>query len=111
MNKSVYIPTYLTLMNGIFNLTKTEIRILSEFIAFDPDRIASALARKVVAEKLGLLGGEDGKSLASLNNYVKKLKEKKVILTTEDSYYTLHPNLHPKHFAEGIQFKFTYVQA
>jgi len=100
-----YVKTYLTLMNGIFNLTEMEISILAAFIKYNPDLIGTSLSRKVVAEWLNIT------NVAVLNNYVKKLKTKNAILITKDSHYTLHPTLHPDNYRDGIKFQFVYAQA
>ena len=96
-----YIKTYVTLMNGIFNLTDMEISILVAFIKYNPDLIGTTLSRKVVSEQLGIA------NVAVLNNYIKKLKLKSVIIPAK-SKYDLHPMLHPNHYKKGIQFTFNY---
>ena len=95
MNRLVQIPTnsknlvrdYVTAVNGILKLTDREIEVIAAFIRYDNQNAATPSARKYVAEELEM------KSVAVLNNFVKALKDKGVILPIPDekNRYTYHP--------------------
>ena len=83
---------YLQVWNGIFNLTNKELEILSTFIDIQDiskeDNISSMSNKKEVAEKLLI------KDPNTLNNYIKKFKDKGV-LRVKDNNYTLNNLLDP----------------
>tara|TARA_R100001244_G_C5129268_1_gene125403 strand:+ start:12 stop:353 length:342 start_codon:yes stop_codon:yes gene_type:complete len=83
---------YLRLWNGIFNLTNKEIQILGNFIDVNTirggDNICSVTNKKDVAVLVGL---EDHNTL---NNYIKKFKDKGAMIKKENTY-TLNPFLDP----------------
>ena len=72
---------YLSAINGLLNLSKKEILILSEFIKYtikykgDSNIIFSTTMRKKIADKVGI-------STYNFNNYIKMLKGKKAIIDT-----------------------------
>lgn len=72
---------FLQVFNGILELTDTELKVLAEFIdSTETANLCSAINKKKVAEKLEI------KDPNTLNNYVKRLKDKKAIVTTKDGY-------------------------
>ena len=83
---------YLQVWNGIFNLTNKELEILSTFIDIQDiskeDNISSMSNKKEVAEKLLI------KDPNTLNNYIKKFKDKGV-LRLKNNNYTLNNLLDP----------------
>ena len=83
---------YLQVWNGIFNLTNKELEVLSVFIDVQDiskeDNISSMSNKKEVAEKLLI------KDPNTLNNYIKKFKDKGV-LRVKDNNYTLNNLLDP----------------
>jgi hypothetical protein len=83
---------YLQVWNGIFNLTNKELEVLSTFIDIQDiskeDNISSMTNKKEVAEKLLI------KDPNTLNNYIKKFKDKGV-LRVKDNNYTLNNLLDP----------------
>ena len=83
---------YLQVWNGIFNLTNKELEVLSTFIDVQDiskeDNISSMSNKKEVAEKLLI------KDPNTLNNYIKKFKDKGV-LRVKDNNYTLNNLLDP----------------
>lgn len=83
---------YLQVWNGIFNLTNKELEVLSTFIDIQDiskeDNISSMYNKKEVAEKLLI------KDPNTLNNYIKKFKDKGV-LKVKDNNYTLNNLLDP----------------
>jgi len=83
---------YLQVWNGIFNLTNKELEILSTFIDIQTiskeDNLSSMSNKKEVAEKLLI------KDPNTLNNYIKKFKDKGV-LRVKNNNYTLNNLLDP----------------
>ena len=83
---------YLQVWNGIFNLTNKELEVLSTFIDIQDiskeDNISSMSNKREVAEKLLI------KDPNTLNNYIKKFKDKGV-LRVKNNNYTLNNLLDP----------------
>jgi hypothetical protein len=83
---------YLQVWNGIFNLTNKELQILSVFIdaqkIHEEPNICSMSNKKNVATML------DIKDPNTLNNYIKKFKDKGV-MKLKDNVYSLNPFLDP----------------
>jgi len=77
---------YLGLWNGLFNLTPKELRILAAFIDINRNQTPSAMnacnieIKKLVAKSVGI------KDHNTLNNYVKRFKDKGVMLKKESGY-------------------------
>ena len=73
--------------NGIFDLTKKEIEVLSALIDAESitntGNIADVKNKKAAARSIGI------SDYNTLNNYIKRLKDKKV-LAIKDNNYTLH---------------------
>jgi len=81
---------YLQVFNGILELTDKELLVLSKFIDLSETiNLCATENKKVVAESLGI------KDPNTLNNYVKKLKDKGAIKKTKDGY-KLSPILLPQ---------------
>lgn len=83
---------YIQLWNGIFNLTDKELSILSAFIDININtkeiNMCSVSNKKSVAETLGI------KDYNTLNNYIKKFKDKGAMILKQGSY-KLNPFLNP----------------
>ena len=83
---------YLQLWNGIFNLTEKELTILASFIDVntltEEENFCSVKNKKAVAQMVGI------KDYNTLNNYIKKFKDKGAILKKEN-IYKLNPFLNP----------------
>ena len=83
---------YLQLWNGIFNLTNKELSILSAFIDTQTEEedlnLCSNAIKKTVAAILGI------KDPNTLNNYIKKYKDKRAIIKN-GKIYKLNPMLDP----------------
>ena len=83
---------YLQLWNGIFNLTDKEIEILAAFIDVqnitDEVNLCSVKNKREVARIVGI------KDYNTLNNYIKRFKDKGAILK-KNGHYTLNPFLNP----------------
>ena len=81
---------YIQLWNGIFNLTDKELQILASFIDVqeitDEVNMCSIRNKKEVARIVGI------KDPNTLNNYIKKFKDKGAILK-KNGYYKLNPFL------------------
>jgi|TARA_R100001463_G_scaffold30723_5_gene69879 hypothetical protein len=75
---------YLQFWNGVFNLTSTELRVLSALVdtakVLEDPSICSAKVKKEAAKVLGL------SDFNTLNNYVKKMKDKKAIRKENKNY-------------------------
>ena len=84
---------YLQVWNGIFNLTNKELEILSILIDVQEvskdKNIGSINNKRAVALQLEITDPN------TLNNYIKKFKDKGV-LKLKDSKYSLNPFLDPK---------------
>jgi len=93
---------YLQLWNGIFNLTDKEIQILAAFIDIqgitNEDNLCSVRNKKEVSRIVGI------KDYNTLNNYIKKFKDKGTILK-KDSVYKLNPFLNPETNVVEINIK------
>ena len=83
---------YLQLWNGIFNLTDKELSILASFIDTniikEDINICSVSNKKSVAKIMKI------KDYNTLNNYVKKFKDKGAIILSNNTY-KLNPFLNP----------------
>tara|TARA_R110002020_G_scaffold30366_2_gene95770 strand:- start:441 stop:770 length:330 start_codon:yes stop_codon:yes gene_type:complete len=83
---------YVQLWNGIFDLTNKELSILSSFIDVnnitEEVNICSVKNKKQVANMVGI------KDYNTLNNYIKKFKDKGALLMS-DTIYKLNPFLNP----------------
>lgn len=73
---------YLQVFNGILELTQKELAVLAEFIdTGDHNDLCDIETKKIVAERVGL---ED---FNTLNNYIKRLKDKGAIGKRGSKYY------------------------
>ena len=81
---------YLQFWNGIFNMTPKELNILSLFLecANDYEDLCNLDNKKCVALALGF------RDKNTLNNYIKKLKDKNVFIVKKNCY-TLNKFLNP----------------
>jgi hypothetical protein len=89
MKQKIKIPVdgvlqYLSVWNGIFNLTPMELKVLSAFIVTDDllgsDDLCCYSNKKATALSLGISDPN------TLNNYVKKLKDKGAIIVNKKRY-------------------------
>ena len=77
---------YLRLWNGLFNLTPKELKILAAFVDVNREQEApvknacNVTIKKLVADRVGI------KDHNTLNNYVKRFKDKGVILKKTGNY-------------------------
>ena len=83
---------YVQLWNGIFNLTDKEIQILSTFI--DVQMITEELNLCSVRNKKDVSTIVGIKDYNTLNNYIKRFKDKGVVFKT-NGYYKINPFLNP----------------
>jgi hypothetical protein len=78
---------YLSFFNGLFKLTENELKVLAALIDNSEDQnLCSASNKKKIAELLEI------KDHNTLNNYVKRLKDKKAIIK-DKANYKLNPML------------------
>ena len=72
---------YLQVFNGILELTYRELQVLSQLIDLgETVDLCSVANKKLVADYMGI------KDYNTLNNYVKRLKDKKAIRKTSNGY-------------------------
>ncbi len=75
---------YLQIWNGIFDMTNKEVEILAAFIDVnnitEEVNICCVLNKKAVARNVGI------KDYNTLNNYIKRFKDKGVLLKREGGY-------------------------
>ena len=97
---------YLQLWNGIFNLTNTELTILATFIDVDGlmehENFCCMDIKKTVARVIGI------KDPNTLNNYIKKFKDKGVI-SKKGSNYVLNKLLEPSENGGTIEIAINKV--
>tara|TARA_E500000318_G_scaffold107792_1_gene117577 strand:+ start:609 stop:944 length:336 start_codon:yes stop_codon:yes gene_type:complete len=78
---------YLQFWNGVFNLTSTELKVLATLVdtatILEDPSICSAKVKKEAAKALG------NSDFNTLNNYVKKMKDKKAI-RKDGKFYVLN---------------------
>jgi hypothetical protein len=78
--KATTIYKYVQLWNGIFNLTSKELDILSTFLELPLEIAFTTKGKKLTAKALNL------KDFNTLNNYIKKFKDKGVIKKVDNEY-------------------------
>lgn len=116
LSKEDFYKKYYKVLNGLLNMTNTEINILSEFSTIrsnlpdtfseeDKDKYTfSSVSRQLVCDTLKV-------SKFNLNNYIKVLKSKRVILSRGKDYYInpqLFVDITKTNLAE-ITFKFKLI--
>ena len=93
---------YLQLWNGIFNLTDKEIEILAAFIDVqditNEVNLCSVKNKREVARIVGI------KDYNTLNNYIKRFKDKRVVQKSEGNY-SLNSFLNPDTDSVTINIK------
>jgi DNA-binding response OmpR family regulator len=103
-SKKSFTRHYLELLNGILKLTPRELDSLLLFLEYDQDIACSMQARKHVAEAMNF------KSVSVLNNYVKSLKDKKVIYKDDHGVYRYNDIVKPDGNLESLTFKFVVTE-
>ena len=98
---SDFVRDYVELLNGIFKLTPTEVDILVEMIKIDSTKPCGTECRKQIVDVL------EFKSTAILNNYIRSLKQKGVIVQNGSSRsYKYHNLIVPSKDLKLLQFSF-----
>jgi hypothetical protein len=109
MKQKITIPVdsitkYLSIWNGIFQLTPMELRILSAFIEVqeitEELNMCTLSNKKEVARIIGM------SDYNTLNNYIKKLKDKGSLLY-DGKKYTLNRLLNIKNTEIGLSIQWT----
>lgn len=103
-SKKSFTRHYLELLNGILKLTPRELDSLLLFLDYDQDVACSMQARKHVASAMNF------KSVSVLNNYVKSLKDKKVIYKDSRGVYRYNDIVKPNGNLESLTFKFVVAE-
>jgi|TARA_R100000951_G_scaffold26046_1_gene22071 hypothetical protein len=93
---------YLQLWNGIFNLTEKELQILGAFI--DVQNITNELNLCSVKNKREVARIVGIKDYNTLNNYIKRFKDKKVI-AKDNNNYILNAFLNPDTTSVTVNIK------
>lgn len=92
----------ISIWNGIFDLTKKELEVLSNLIdaeeLLQTDNIADIENKKIAAVNMGI------SDYNTLNNYIKKFKDKKVI-SKSDNNYKLNSFLNPETDSVTVNIK------
>lgn len=101
-NSLNFIRVYLQAVNGMLQATDRELDVLEAFIKYDSVYAATSGARRYVAEEL------DMKSVAVLNNFVKALKDKEIIVPHGEitNRYLYHPLLRDISSEDHIVIRF-----
>ena len=93
-----FFKIYLRVMNGILDLSPTELRIISEFLMirtdminksngiFDEGDVLSSDNKNLVCKELRI-------TIGNLHNYVKKLKEKKLLVEDSNGKVIINPTI------------------
>lgn len=95
---------YLQLLNGILKLTPRELDSLILFLEYDDQVACSMEARRHVAEQMSF------KNVSVLNNYVKSLKDKNVIMKAADGGYRYNSIVKPNGLLSELTFKFSFSE-
>jgi len=99
--KGRFLKDYLNTINGILKLTQTEIKVCEVFLKLDLNNPCSKDNRLKAAEHLNW-------SRAVLNNSIKSLKDKKVLLydPSKKIRYTFHPLVYNYKANKVLTFEF-----
>lgn len=93
-----FFKIYLRVMNGILDLSPTELRIISEFLTirtdminrsngiFDEGDVLSSDNKNLVCKELRI-------TIGNLHNYVKKLKEKRLLIEDSNGKVIINPTV------------------
>ena len=95
---------YLQLLNGILKLTPRELDSLILFLEYDDQVACSMEARRHVAEQMNF------KNVSVLNNYVKSLKDKNVIMKAADGGYRYNSIVKPNGLLSELTFKLSFSE-
>lgn len=98
------VDIYLELMNGIFKLTPTQLKVLKQLVRENPG-MCTPLARKNVTESMGFA------SIKVTNNFIKVLKDKGLIIKDPVSgTFRYDKMVIPPADLEVVEFTFDYGQ-
>lgn len=100
VNEDEYIKSFLQALNGLLKLTDKELEVLAVFLTVNPKDPNGPAFKTEVIQKCGM------KNIAVLNNYVKRFKDKSILIPNEAGVYVYNPILDPKNFTDGIKIKF-----
>lgn len=119
ISKQEFYFSFYKALNSLLGLTKKELAILSHFASIranlsqsisDPPALDAAnfniKSRKLVASTLGI-------SNYNLNNYLKSLRLKGIVLLTNTGKLTINPTVYPNldsiQDTFSVEFKFTII--
>jgi hypothetical protein len=106
IEKAKFYMSYLSILNGILNLTNKEMQVVAGFmeLLYDAtvpvDMVFETPGRKILRDRLGI-------SQFALNNIVKNLKDKRIlVLSSNKEDLELNPMINvPKEGGINITFK------
>lgn len=99
---------YVTILNGLFNLTSREIDVLAKFIEkylILKDTGISVFSLDVKKQVASELGIDD---FNRLNVYIKKLKDKRALIPTKDGY-KIRPILLLEDQMNSVEFRWQEI--
>ena len=118
LERNTFYLNFYRALNSVLNLSKKELLILSHFATMRsnlPKELTSiqsdamtfsAANRKIVAETLGI-------SIFNLNNYIKALKDKKILVLNDKGkisiYHSIYVDIDNTKFPYSLEFKFNLV--
>ena len=98
VDNNSYISSYLQLMNGLLKLSDMELKVLEVFVKHHGK--VNQQTRLIAQEELKL------KAVTNVNNYVKSLKDKRILLPEDNNTYLVNPKVMPS--IGGISFTFVW---
>lgn len=99
VTKETYISSFLEVLNGLLKLSDTELKVLTVFLDVNSKEPCSHEFKLEVIKRCEM------KNVAVLNNYIKKFKDKGVLIVDKGLYF-YNPVLNPENFRDGLAFSF-----
>jgi hypothetical protein len=100
VHEETFISSYLEVLNGLLKLSNKELKVLEAFLQTSTTDPCTHEFKEAVVKKCAM------KNVAVLNNYIKKFKDKGVLLVNGIGLYSYNPVLDPENFRNGLCFKF-----
>lgn len=102
VSRKEFFKAYLKVMNGVLDLSPTELRIVSEFMLIREGLLSQAVNEAHAEELEEEVMSSDNKNevckelritIGNLHNYVKKLKEKKMLVENKNGKMIINPTV------------------
>ena len=100
VNEGEYISSFLQILNGLLKLTDKELEVLRVFLSVNPKDPNGPEFKTRVVKDSGM------KNVAVLNNYIKKFRDKGILISNESGVNMYNPILDPDNFRKGFCIKF-----